>query len=106
MHNIVGTIFSYIFFPNSREQTCADMVTNEELARGRLYPPLAKCRDVSLAIAVETVKEAYRESLATWHPCPYDIKKFISARMYDYDYDSFTPATYRWPSLPSEAPSE
>lgn len=49
----------FFFFPHANavflfvSQAIADMVTEEHLAEGRLYPPLSDIREVSFKIAVQ-----------------------------------------------------
>lgn len=43
-------------------QAIADMVTEEHLAEGRLYPPLSNIREVSFKIAVK-VGDAFMHSI-------------------------------------------
>jgi malate dehydrogenase (oxaloacetate-decarboxylating)(NADP+) len=66
----------------------AQQVTEEDLALGRIYPPLTKIRDVSAYIAAAVAKIAYDEGLAS-EPCPYNLLACIKERMYQPDYISF-----------------
>ncbi|CAH2040663.1 unnamed protein product, partial [Iphiclides podalirius] len=43
-------------------QTLANFVTEEDLAIGRVYPPLNQIREVSVAIAVAVAKMSYKQS--------------------------------------------
>ncbi|RMC07462.1 hypothetical protein DUI87_16934 [Hirundo rustica rustica] len=78
-------------------QTIAAEVTEQNLAEGRLYPPLDSIREVSLRIAVKIVDWAYKRGLASWYPEPADKETFVKQRMYSSDYDSFVFDDYRWP---------
>lgn len=55
---LTGPVF-FFFFPHANaiflfvSQAIADMVTEEHLAEGRLYPPLSNIREVSFKIAVK-----------------------------------------------------
>ncbi|KAM5180387.1 NADP-dependent malic enzyme, mitochondrial [Mantella aurantiaca] len=78
-------------------EAIAEDVTEENLAEGRLYPPLSSIREVSLKIAVKLVDYAYRNNLASWYPEPEDKVAFVKAIVYSPDYDSFAIDNYRWP---------
>lgn len=66
-------------------RTLADMVSEDDLAAGALYPPLTDIRAVSLAIAVEVAEEAFASGLAT-EDKPDDIKAHAAALMYEPVY--------------------
>ncbi len=66
-------------------RTLANMVSEEDLAAGALYPPLTDIRAVSLAIAVEVAKEAHRAGLAV-EAMPDDLEAAIADTMYDPVY--------------------
>ena len=68
----------------------AELVTEEDLAQGSLYPPLSGIREVSAKIATEVVKIAFREKLATV-PEPPDVLAFVRSKMYEPDYESVKP---------------
>ncbi|NXL37262.1 MAON protein, partial [Glaucidium brasilianum] len=78
-------------------ESIAAEVTEQNLAEGRLYPPLDSIRDVSLKIAVKIVDWAYKHGLASWHPEPADKEAFVKQLIYSPDYDSFIIDDYRWP---------
>ncbi|NWS27864.1 MAON protein, partial [Polioptila caerulea] len=78
-------------------ETIAAEVTEQNLAEGRLYPPLDTIREVSLKIAVKIVDWAYKQGLASLFPEPADKETFVKQRMYSSDYDSFVFDDYRWP---------
>ncbi|KAM4788025.1 NADP-dependent malic enzyme, mitochondrial isoform 1-T1 [Cyanocitta cristata] len=78
-------------------EVIAAEVTEQNLAEGRLYPPLDSIREVSLKIAVKIVDWAYKHSLASWYPEPADKETFVKQLMYSPDYDSFVLDNYRWP---------
>ena len=48
----------------------SDMVTEEDLSVGRLYPPLANIREISVKIATKVATEAYQENTASTYPEP------------------------------------
>lgn len=66
-------------------KTLADMVSDQDLTDGALYPALTNIRAVSLAIAVKVAEEAQRSGLAT-EDMPDDLEAAIAASMYDPVY--------------------
>jgi malate dehydrogenase (oxaloacetate-decarboxylating)(NADP+) len=66
----------------------ADQVSEADLERGLIYPPLTEIREVSAAIAVAVAEVAYRHGLAT-QPRPKDLRGFIEAQMYVPSYQSY-----------------
>ncbi|XP_074010099.1 NADP-dependent malic enzyme, mitochondrial [Numenius arquata] len=78
-------------------ESIAAEVTEQNLAEGRLYPPLHSIREVSLKIAVKIVDWAYKHGLASWYPEPADKEAFVKQLVYSPDYDSFVMDDYRWP---------
>ncbi|MCI6530206.1 MAG: NAD-dependent malic enzyme [Mesosutterella sp.] len=70
----------------SAAHTCADMVTPEDLAQGSLYPSLTRVRDISLAVAVNIIKLAFRNGTAQIEQ-PADIVQYVKDRMYVPNYD-------------------
>ncbi|XP_015785575.1 NADP-dependent malic enzyme isoform X1 [Tetranychus urticae] len=64
----------------------ADQVTDEDLAQGRVYPPLSDIREVSLKLAAKVAQYFYVESLATVRPEPTDKLLFMKTLQYDYSY--------------------
>ena len=65
--------------------TLADMVSEEDLAAGSIYPALTRIREISLAIAVAVVQNAQRAGLAR-SPIEGDIVRTIEEMMYDPTY--------------------
>uniref|UniRef100_G3NFX2 Malic enzyme n=1 Tax=Gasterosteus aculeatus aculeatus TaxID=481459 RepID=G3NFX2_GASAC len=78
-------------------EAIAGMVTEENLAEGRLYPPLNSIREVSFKIAVKIVNYAYKNNMASLYPEPKDKEAFVLSHIYSPDYDSFALDTYSWP---------
>ncbi len=68
-------------------RTLADMVTDDDLAMGRLYPSLSRIREVSHAIAVSVAEIAFLRGLARCER-PADIAAAVSATMYQPNYVS------------------
>ena len=68
--------------------TLADMVSENDLKQGLIYPPLAKIREVSARIAVAVAKEAITSGLSTGH-IPPDLDMHIRSQMYDPNYSEY-----------------
>ena len=66
----------------------ASLVTEQDLATGRIFPELQRIREVSAAIAVAVAKVAYARKL-TPKPCPDDLPARVQAEMYDPTYRSY-----------------
>jgi malate dehydrogenase (oxaloacetate-decarboxylating)(NADP+) len=102
----------------SAAEGLADMVTKEDIAVGRLYPPLSNIREISVAIAAKVATEAYASGTASTYPEPEDKEAFIRTHLYDYNYDkvlfsyscadltalqvSYLPSLYSWPEAVQE----
>merc|ERR1719273_2467166 len=82
IHHISDAVFL------SSAEALANMVTEDDLKVGRMYPPLTHLRDCSIKIAAKVAEDAYL-----------DKKAFIRKQLYDYEYDgvSALPARYAWP---------
>lgn len=78
-------------------QKLAEQVTDEDLAEGRLYPPLNKIQDVSLKIATGLAEYVYKTGMASAYPEPADKEAYIRSFMYDANYECFEPETWDWP---------
>jgi malate dehydrogenase (oxaloacetate-decarboxylating)(NADP+) len=63
-------------------------VTEQDLAQGSLYPPLARVRDVSAHIAAAVAEVAYAKGLAS-RSRPADILTDVRSHMYDPTYKSY-----------------
>jgi malate dehydrogenase (oxaloacetate-decarboxylating)(NADP+) len=63
-------------------------VTEQDLAQGSLFPPLARVRDVSAHIAAAVAEVAYAKGLAG-RPRPADVLGDVRSRMYDPTYRSY-----------------
>ncbi len=62
-----------------------DLVREQDLGAGTVYPPLSKIREISLAIATSVVERAQESGLART-PLVGDIREKIAAMMYDPTY--------------------
>jgi malate dehydrogenase (oxaloacetate-decarboxylating)(NADP+) len=60
-------------------------VTDDDWAQGCIFPPLAKIRQVSAAIATAVAEVAYASGLADF-PRPADLRAHVVAQMYDPRY--------------------
>jgi malate dehydrogenase (oxaloacetate-decarboxylating) len=72
-------------------QTLAGVVTDERLATGALYPPVADLRAVSRAIAIRIAREAIDAGLAAIDPDT-DIEALIDGAMWWPEYVPYEPA--------------
>ncbi|XP_035232977.1 NADP-dependent malic enzyme-like, partial [Stegodyphus dumicola] len=66
----------------------ADQVTKENMAEGRVYPPLDTIRKVSLTIAAKVARFLFQEGLATYKPEPPDLETFLASKQYSYEYEA------------------
>jgi malate dehydrogenase (oxaloacetate-decarboxylating)(NADP+) len=69
-------------------KTLAAKVSENDLANGRIYPPLSKIREVSAKIATAVAAVAYQQGLATV-PKPEDLPAMVLAQMYEPDYQNY-----------------
>lgn len=102
IHHIEDSIFLMA------AKALADMVTEDDLSKGRLYPPLADIRSCSLKIAAYIASHAYKTGIASTYPEPKDIQSFITNQQYTYFYDlhSAIPKTWQWPDLATFDPKK
>ena len=63
-------------------------VSEHDLFAGRIYPPLGRIREVSLAIAVAVAKVAYNQGLARASK-PADLRLHLKAQMFEPSYRSY-----------------
>jgi malate dehydrogenase (oxaloacetate-decarboxylating)(NADP+) len=63
----------------------ANLVTGEDLEIGRIYPDLARIREVSTAIALAVAENAFARGLAR-QARPDDLAAHVKAQMYQPDY--------------------
>lgn len=66
-------------------KTLAQMVTDEELAAGTLYPDLAKIRQISLSIAAAVSRLAWDQGIARYDE-PEDIRDHVRRCMWHPEY--------------------
>ena len=63
----------------------SDLVDENTLISGSVYPPLSQIRHISLEIATTVAKRAYEQNLAG-KPKPPDLRRMIKELMYDPSY--------------------
>ncbi|XP_045767481.1 NADP-dependent malic enzyme-like isoform X2 [Maniola jurtina] len=78
-------------------EALSDIVSQENLDQGSLYPPLEDIQECSVKIAKRVVEHAYKTGKASVQPQPLDTEAFIRAQMYDYGYSPALPPVYSWP---------
>ena len=66
-------------------RTLAQLVTDDDLAQGSLYPALPRIREVSAHIACAVAETAYKSGLAG-KPRPGDVMADVRAQMFDPNY--------------------
>ncbi|HEU4351383.1 MAG TPA: NAD-dependent malic enzyme [Burkholderiales bacterium] len=66
-------------------RTLAELVTEEDLVQGSLYPALPRIREVSARIGAAVAQVAYRRGLSTMTP-PADALAYVRSQMYDPRY--------------------
>ena len=69
-------------------QTLASQVSADDLEQGRVFPPLARIREVAAGVAAAVAEVAYRRGLAT-KPQPDDLPGYIKSLMYEPKYQSY-----------------
>ena len=63
----------------------ADEVSEEDLARGALYPPLNRIRELSLSVATRVAEAAYTGGIAS-SVRPKDLRRHLADLMYQPYY--------------------
>ena len=66
----------------------AKEVSEDDLAKGSVYPPLPQIRDVSAVIASVVAEVAYERGLATVER-PDDLLDYMKSRQYQPDYETY-----------------
>jgi malate dehydrogenase (oxaloacetate-decarboxylating)(NADP+) len=69
-------------------RTLANMVTEGDLAIGRIYPDLKRIREVSAAIAVEVADNVFKRGLSRMTR-PAELTAYVESRMYDPKYPNY-----------------
>nr|KAF6423031.1 malic enzyme 2 [Rousettus aegyptiacus] len=96
-------ISDHVFLEAAKALT--DQLTDEELAKGSLYPPLADIQEVSINIAIKVTEYLYANKMAFRYPEPEDKAKYIRERIWRSEYDSLLPDMYEWPESAASPPS-
>lgn len=81
-------------------ETIAKHVSDEDIQKGSLYPPLSLIRECSFDIAIGISKYAYAKGLASLYPEPSDKKSWLKEHIYNFNYESSMPVTWPWPEMP------
>ncbi len=69
-------------------RTLASLVSDQALADGALFPTLGRIRAVSAAIALQVIRVAQRDGLAT-RPLPASLEELVASSMYDARYPEY-----------------
>jgi len=80
---VTGLPTGRFFFAAAK--TLADLVSEDDLAEGRIYPGLGRIREVSAAIATAVADVAFQRGLTTMSR-PADLAAHVKAKMYDPTY--------------------
>ncbi|EAT47851.1 AAEL001073-PA [Aedes aegypti] len=78
-------------------EVVANKVSEEDLSKGLLYPPLSSIKQCSIEIAVGVLEYAYQKGIASRYPEPEDKLALIKSHQYSFCYERSLPATWRWP---------
>ena len=70
-------------------RTLADLVTDDDLALGRIYPSLTRIREVSVKIATEVAKEAIHSGIATIPLADEEVETAVRQCLYQPAYRSY-----------------
>lgn len=74
-------------------------MTQEDLDKGSIYPPLSTITECSVKIATKVIEYAYKQGNTTVSPKPDDTEAFVRAQMYNTDYQPAIPSIYSYPKL-------
>ena len=69
-------------------KTLADLVSEKDLAEGRIYPSLTRIREVSAAIATAVADVAFQRGLTKMNR-PADLAAHVKAQMYEPTYREY-----------------
>ncbi|KXJ81679.1 hypothetical protein RP20_CCG018289 [Aedes albopictus] len=75
----------------------ARKVSDEELAKGLLFPPLSSIKQCSIDIAVGVLEYAYEKGIASRYPEPQDKLALVKSHQYCFGYERSLPVTWPWP---------
>lgn len=71
----------------------AMQVTDADLARGSVFPPLSQIREVSARVAVAVATDSYNRGVAGLLPRPDDIDAHVRATMWSPEYSAVVPGS-------------
>ncbi|VDQ10421.1 unnamed protein product [Trichobilharzia regenti] len=74
----------------------SELVTNEDLSKGSVYPSIASLAKVSKEISYAVMEQAFKDKIAYYSPEPQNKVEFIESHYYDHRYIDFTPDQYVW----------
>ncbi|XP_054286859.1 NADP-dependent malic enzyme-like [Macrosteles quadrilineatus] len=75
----------------------AEAVSDDDLKKGSLYPPLSNIKIISIKIATKIMEYAYQKGIAFTYPEPADKEGFVRNQLYDTTYSSSTHTVFPWP---------
>ncbi|KAL0327530.1 UNVERIFIED_CONTAM: NADP-dependent malic enzyme [Sesamum angustifolium] len=84
-----GTIRVHDDLLLAASEALAAQVTEENYAKGLIYPPFANIRKISAHIAAKVAAKAYELGLASHLPRPKDLVKYAESCMYTPVYGSY-----------------
>ncbi|XP_058223615.1 NADP-dependent malic enzyme-like [Rhododendron vialii] len=84
-----GTIRMHDDMLLAASEALACQVTEENYAKGLIYPPLTNIRDISARIAAKVAAKSYELGLASRLPRPRDLVKFAESCMYSPVYRNY-----------------
>ena len=64
-------------------ETLVEFVTDEDLSKGSLYPPLSKIRSVSAKIGTAIALHAWETGVGTNEQPDGDVEDYVKSLMYD-----------------------
>lgn len=70
-------------------EALAKLVSDEDRARGAIYPPIGPIRNISAHIAKAVAQRAYDSALATEQPKPSDLYEAALQIMYEAEYRNY-----------------
>ncbi|KAF5180436.1 Nad-dependent malic enzyme [Thalictrum thalictroides] len=86
---ISGTIRVHDDMLLAASEALAGQVTEEDIRKGMIYPPISKIRKISAHIAANVAAKAYELGLATHLPQPENLLKFGESCMYSPLYRNY-----------------
>ncbi|KAJ8931449.1 hypothetical protein NQ314_015635, partial [Rhamnusium bicolor] len=80
-------------------ESLCNLVSEEDLEKGSIYPPLSTITECSVKIAARIIEYAYRKGNPSVFPEPDDKEAFVRAQMYNTEYQPALPNIYSFPKL-------